>query len=110
MSEWYVICRAFLEGPFPTAKEAEEAAERFDADDFAGVACGPHRVERDRYPFCGKLDHSCEHARGKGEPAAGRKLVYVGRPSKLVAEMSDEELDAYAAKVVEALERDRRIP
>ena len=32
-----------------------------------------------------------------------RKLVYVGRPPKPISEMSDEELDAYACVVYEAV-------
>jgi hypothetical protein len=31
----------------------------------------------------------------------GPKLVYVGRPSKPISEMTEEELDAYADAVIE---------
>jgi hypothetical protein len=83
MSEWFVACSAFVERPYPTAKEAEEAAERFDRDGLVEVACGPHRARQLPNP------------------------LRVGRPSKPVSEMTDAERRAYAAEVVEVMRQDR---
>ncbi len=85
VNEWYVVCAVFV-GPFPTFKEAEEAAHRFDRDGLVEVACGPHRARQLPNP------------------------LRVGKPPKKVSEMTIEERREYAVQVVEALKQDHRIP